>query len=135
MGLLDRFKQQTHPKASEKNLFFKWLNMTLAVELASEIHAINFNLYEDAENKWSIELVGTSTFDGSSEDWACCEVFSTRDNPFVIERKSDWKAVEEMFRNWVNDYLRNGKYADKLKQFGAVGLGFVDGDIRILFKR
>lgn len=135
MGILDRFKKQDHPKVSEKALFFEWLDMTLAVGLSNKIRAINFNLYEDEGNMWSIELVGTSTFDESNEDWACCEVFSTRDAPFAVERKNDWQAVEEMFRDWVTDYLHNGKYADKLRRLDAVGLGSVDGDLKLLFKR
>ena len=135
MGLLDRFRKQVHPAANEKDSFFIWLDTILAVELPSEIRAINFNLYEDVQNKWSVELVGTSVFDESSEDWACCEVFTTRDHPYVIEQKNDWQAIEEMFKDWVSDYLHSGKYTDKLKQFEAVGLGFVDGDLAILFKR
>ena len=39
--------------------FFVWLDSILKDELNNEVKAINFNLYEDADNKWSIELVGT----------------------------------------------------------------------------
>ena len=53
MGLLDRLK------LNKTKDFFEWLDLILKNELNSEIKAINFNLYEDTDNKWSVELVGT----------------------------------------------------------------------------
>lgn len=43
--------------------------------------------------------------------------------------------MEAMFIDWVNKYLYMGKYSDKLKQYQAVGLGFVDGILNILYKQ
>ena len=51
MGLLDRLKSNKNNKD-----FFEWLDLLLKNELSSEIKAIIFNLYEDTDNKWSIEL-------------------------------------------------------------------------------
>ena len=115
--------------------FFVWLDSILKDELNNEVKAINFNLYEGADNKWSIELVGTFSFDKDDEDWACDEVFATRDNPFVIECESDWKSMETVFIGLVNEYLSSGKYANKLKGYLAVGIGFVDGDLHILYEK
>lgn len=67
--------------------------------------------------------------------WACDEVFTTRDHPFVIECESDWKLVETFFIGLVNEYLSSGKYAGKLKEYQAIGIGFVDGDLHILYAR
>jgi len=47
MGLLDRLK------LNKTKDFFEWLDLILKNELNSEIKAINFNLYEDTDNKWS----------------------------------------------------------------------------------
>ena len=91
MGLLERLK------LNKTKDFFEWLDLILKNELNSEIKAINFNLYEDTDNKWSVELVGTFSFDKDNDDWACDEVFTTRDHPFVIECESDWKLVETFF--------------------------------------
>ena len=129
MGLFDGLK------LSNNKGFFEWLDLILKNELNSEIKAINFNLYEDNDNKWSIELVGTFSFDKDSEDWACDELFATRDTPFVIECESDWKSMEMVFIGLVNEYLSFGKYADKLKAYPAIGIGFVDGDLHILYER
>ena len=125
MGLLDRLK------LNKTKDFFEWLDLILKNELNSEIKAINFNLYEDTDNKWSVELVGTSSFDKDNDDWACDEVFTTRDQPFVIECESDWKLVETFFIGLVNEYLSSGK----LKEYQAIGIGFVDGDLHILYAR
>lgn len=129
MRLYDKLK-----KRKDNEGFFEWLDYLLKDELNSEIKAVNFNLYEDANNKWSIELVGTSSFDKNNDDWACDEVFTTRDNPFVIENESDWKSMEKVFIDLVNSYLNNGKYAYKLKQYQAIGVGFVDGDLHIVYE-
>ena len=130
MGLLDRLKSNKNNKD-----FFEWLDLLLKNELSSEIKAIIFNLYEDTDNKWSIELVGTFSFNKDNDDWACDEVFATRDNPFMIERESDWKSMEEFFVGLVNEYLSFGKYAGKIKEYQAIGIGFVDGDLHILYER
>lgn len=129
MKLFDRLK----PKRNKD--FFEWLDAILKNELSGDIKAINFNLYEDAGNKWSIELVGTASFDKDDDDWACDEVFTTRDDPFVVKSKNDWKSMEEFFIGLVNEYLSAGKYADKLKEYQAIGIGFVDGDLHILYER
>lgn len=129
MKLFDRLK----PKKNKD--FFEWLDAILKNELSGDIKAINFNLYEDAGNKWSIELVGTASFDKDDDDWACDEVFTTRDDPFVVKSKNDWESMEEFFIGLVNEYLSAGKYADKLKEYQAIGIGFVDGDLHILYER
>lgn len=126
MGLLDRLKSNKNNKD-----FFEQLDLLLKNELSSEIKAIIFNLYEDTDNKWSVELVGTFSFDRDNDDWACDEVFTTRDHPFVIECESDWKLVETFFIGLVNEYLSSGK----LKEYQAIGIGFVDGDLHILYAR
>ena len=110
MGLLDRLK------LNKTKDFFEWLDLILKNELNSEIKAINFNLY---------------SFDKDNDDWACDEVFTTRDQPFVIECESDWELVETFFISLVNEYLSSGK----LKEYQAIGIGFVDGDLHILYAR
>ena len=129
MGLFNRFKRK------KEDMFENWLNDVLKDNLSDNIVAINFNLYEDENDKWSIELVGTSSFDENDEDWACDEVFTTRDNPYVLEMKSDWEGIQGIFIDKINNYLDNGKYADKLKHYKAVAIGFVDGDLSIIYKK
>ena len=53
----------------------------------------------------------------------------------MIECESDWKSMETVFIDLVNEYLSSGKYASKLKEYLAVGIGFVDGDLHILYDK
>lgn len=104
-------------------------------KLPGNVEAINFNLYDDGDNKWSVELVGSSTFDENNSDWACNEVYTTRENPYVLTKKSDWKAIENLFTTFLLNYLERGKYAHILKEYRGIGIGFVDGDLSILYKK
>ena len=122
-------------RSREEDGFFGWLDAVLAGGLPAGIKAINFNLYDDGASKWSVELVGTSTFDETGSDWACREVYTTRDTPFVLMKESDWKTVESLFVSLLEKYLDGGKYASALKKYRAVGVGFVDGDLHILYKK
>ena len=79
MGLLERLK------LNKTKDFFEWLDLILKNELNSEIKAINFNLYEDTDNKWSVELVGTFSFDKDNDDWACDVDYEPVDKYLNIE--------------------------------------------------
>ena len=52
--------------------FEKWLNNILEENMPIPGAAINFNLYEEADLYWSIQLICASYFDEADEDW-CCE--------------------------------------------------------------
>ena len=109
--------------------------MILRNDLPQETVAINFNLYEDGNNVWSIEMIGASEFDEDDEDWACEEVFATRETPYVISKKSDWKTIQKLFTLLIKKYLKKGKYSNILKNYLAIGIGFVDGNVSILYKK
>ena len=121
-------------KIREECSFYNWLEKVLK-KLPRDVEAIRFNLYEDGDNKWSVELVGASTLDENNSDWACNEVYTTRDNPYVLTKKSDWKAVENLFTTFLLNYLERGKYAHILKECRAICIGFVDGDLSVLYKK
>lgn len=70
--------------------FEKWLNKILKEGFSVETVAIHFNLYEEVDFNWAIQLVATK-------------------------------------------YLECGQYAADLKKYMAIGIGFVSGDIKILY--
>ncbi|MBQ9746896.1 MAG: hypothetical protein IJW21_08760 [Clostridia bacterium] len=115
------------------NEFEAWLDAALEADLPDDIAAFNFNLYEDGEYLWSIELIGASRFDAEDPDWACDEVFTNREEPLSWSAETDWENVLETMTQYVEKYLIEGKYADLLKDSEAVGIGFVDGDIIIVY--
>ena len=82
-----------------------------------------------------MEIVATDRFDVLDQDWACDEIadFGTRDNPFSWEEEADWSDIQENVNNALKQYLEEGKFADVLKGYEAVGSGFIDGNIYILY--
>lgn len=117
------------------NNFSEWLNQILTNDFPEEMVAINFNLYEDTNNQWSIEFVGTSSFDINDSDWACDEVFATRENPFIFTKIAKWDVILDMVIIWVSDYMKSGVGAEIIKSYLGVGIGFVDGDISIIYQK
>lgn len=119
----------------------RWLNDTLKDGIPDEIVAFNFNLYEDfhpdRDKCWSMELVGTNSFNEDDEDWACDEVydFGTRENPFSWTENTEWDIILDKIVQILNRYMMNGLYADILKQYDGIGVGFVDGNIEILYTK
>lgn len=127
-------------KFAEEKLYMyafveNWLDSILEQPIPAEVAALNFNLYEEGGNNWSIELVGTESFDLEDEDWGCDEIFDfgTRENPLVWEEEKMWNEILDEMIQIMKRYLQEGKYAGVLKKYRGVGIGFVDGNIEILF--
>lgn len=114
-----------------------WLDGVLTQEIPEEVAAFNFNLYEDKRCSWAIELVDTGSFDEEDEDWACDEVedFGTRENPLTWRKDAEWEEVLEEIASVLKQYLNTGMYAEVLKAGEGIGVGFVDGDIEILYTK
>ena len=114
-----------------------WLNNVLGQKIPSEVKAFCFNLYEDGNEDWSMELVGTGTFDLDDEDWACDEItdFGTREEPLSWNEEADWNEVLSDVASVLKQYLENGLYADVLKSCAGVAVGFTDGNLEILYSQ
>lgn len=115
----------------------KWLDCSLTQKIPDEVMAFCFNLYDDGNGRRSMELIGAGCFDLNDSDWPCEEVtdFGTRENPFVWGSPSKWDAVLNEMVDVLKKYLQQGKYANLLKSKSGVGIGFVDGDIEVLFHK
>ncbi len=114
--------------------FEKWLNATLEQSIPAEVKAFCFNIYDDGDNTWSVELVGCSSFDENDADWACDEVFDNRDEPFAWEEAADYDHIFAGVKVMILQYLQDGAQADVLKNSQGVAMGFVDGDLELLLK-
>lgn len=115
----------------------EWLDNLLKQDIPDDVVAFCFNLYEDGNNHWSMELVGAASFDEEDSDWACDEIvdLGTREKPFVWEKDAEWDVVLDEIIDVLKLYLGNGTCAEILKNKAGVGAGFVDGDIEILYMR
>jgi hypothetical protein len=112
--------------------FEQWLDKALNHKISDKVVAFCFNVYEDVDNKWSIELVGASSFDKDDDDWPSDEVFTTRRHPFVWRAQSDWQPILSKVQDVVKAYLERGRNAAVLKSRQGIAVGFVDGDLIVL---
>lgn len=112
----------------------EWIDTVLEKTLPENVVAIAFNLYEDGDAQWSIEMVGTNRFDPEDPDWACDEVFDTRDDLQSWVQKAGWEEILRETTDKIRNYIETGKYSEKLKSYKGIGVGFVDGDITIVYQ-
>lgn len=116
-----------------------WLDAVLSGPIPEGVAAYCVNLYETSTG-YELELVGASEFDPEDSDWACSELFTSRDrNRFVISRATaggDWAAALGYVQSAVVAYLAADRAGAKvLKSTQAVGVGFVDGDLTVMWRR
>ncbi len=120
--------------------FAKWLDGVLDVAvLPKGIEAFNFNLYEASDDEkgdefYEVLMIGAASYDPDDSDWACDEVFSTGENLFALTA-DDWEACLADVIGLVKQYLSGGKHAALMTGTRAVAVGFVDGDIEVIWER
>ena len=115
--------------------FYDWLDDNLK-EIPLDAVAVNFNLYEGENNTYDVELIGSDIFTEEDDDWACEEIFLTEGSLFSIpicNDISDWKDGMLYIKKMIEDYMKIGEYSNNLRQLQAVGIGFVDGDIELIY--
>lgn len=114
-----------------------WLEGFSKEPINNNIKAICFNLYDDGNGNWSLEMVGTASFDQDDPDWACDEItdFGTRNSPFFWNENCDWESVLEEVSRYISIYLEAGILDFVKNQVEAIAVGFVDGDINIIFTK
>lgn len=125
------FKKDTH------QTFAIWLNTVLDRDFSDDIVAFHFNLYEDT-NTFHIQLIGAPAYSDTNDDWACEEVFTTGENIFIVKRSeagNEWKQGLSFCKNLIQQYLEKGKHRQKLLCKKAVTVGFVDGDVEVIYKK
>lgn len=116
----------------------KWIDNLDLESIPEDVVAFCFNLYDGCDNEhWSMELIGADSYDPEDSDWACGEVcdFESRDPELKWTKHADWEAVLSETASALRAYLEKGKYAAVLKAKTAVAVGFVDGDLEILFSK
>lgn len=113
----------------------EWLDSLDLEDMPESIIAYNINLYEGDET-YDLQLIGSDEFDKDDPDWACSEVYSSEEEICYIEMTDEvggWENAQKQFAQCIKEYLEDGKYADVLKAAKAIGIGFVDGDIELIY--
>ena len=86
--------------------FAKWLDRILDENMPLPGMAINFNIYEEVDLHWSIQLISSTYFDEEDEDWNCYEEFTTGEDLYEWQQGVGWEKIldiscekENMLRN------------------------------------
>ena len=118
----------------EYKTFSKWVESAIEKGIPNEVISICFNLYDDIDDNWSIEMVGCTSYDSDDFDWACDEYtdFGTRNNPYSWNQKSDWEDIQQQVSYIIQKYLKEGMYKEQFINLRGVAVGFVDGDLIVL---
>ena len=120
----------------EKGEFFAWADRVLSGALPESVVAFHFNLYEGIDSV-HVQIVGTESFNPEGGHWPGKETFSSGEDVFHVpfgSLGSNWQEWLEAMKILVGDYLSGGRQSDVLHRSQGVGIGFVDGDMYVLWR-
>lgn len=119
-----------------KDEFFTWADEALGQPIPNGTVAFHFNLYEGSESV-HVQIMGTDSFDGGEQYWPGNETFSTGEDVFYVpfaNAGSEWPEWLESSKQLVSDYIASGARSEVLRRSRGVGIGFVDGDMYVLWQ-
>ena len=115
-----------------KDSIRKWLiQINQKEKLPQNIVALNFNLYE---GPYALDLIDSTTYDESDEDWACNEDFipELRCCPSLeITDDKSWEEVLKKVESILRDLIREMPDIELFK-VQHIAVGFVDGNLIII---
>ncbi|WOE76283.1 hypothetical protein [Alterisphingorhabdus coralli] len=120
--------------------FKSWLSEQLSVPIPEDIEAFSINLYELGEPnaKFGVEIIGAGSFNASNEDWACDEVWQPETRGIEIPvgfSGSDWQTCLHRVKALLLDLIVSDEpLVAVIKGSRGLGLGFVDGDLEIIWQ-
>ena len=121
--------------------FADWLdNLLENNDMPENTQAFNFNLYEESEDEYiyGVQIIASDRFNADDGDWACYEIWSSEEDIFCVSTSDEddkgWQQFLKFMTEIVCDYLENGKHKDILFNSKGIGIGFVDGEIDIIYK-
>lgn len=124
-----------------EDIFLAWLDESLAEPIPASVVAFSFNLFQPAfvENvKFGIELIGAGNFDENDPDWPCDEVWeaSVRGINVPVEFSGeDWEECLSIMKRLVLQYVESNSPAGRrLLDSSGIAIGFVDGDLEVIWK-
>lgn len=117
--------------------FCRWVDASLSVSLPNSVKGICFNLTNVYDNEYAVEMIGASRFDSNDPDWGCDEAWEA--SPRQIDVPSGqfgtgWEECLEGMSKLILEYLASGAKSEILKSVQGIGVGFVDGDLRVLWQ-
>ena len=112
-----------------------WIESNIEEARPSKFEGLVFNLIEN-QGAYHIEFVCTDAFDMDDPDWACEEAFAPNIRSIKIPQDIHGDTYDQCI-GYTADLLdelssESQIIGDFFNQLRGVGLGFVDGDLRIL---
>ena len=127
--------------SSVRQAFFSWADQALSRHIPDSTVAFHFNLYE-GENGVRVQLMGIDSFipgdDPERDYWPGKATFSTGKDRFDIPYAlagSNWPEWLQTSMDFVRSYIADGNKSSVLKSTMGVGIGFVDGDMHVLWQQ
>lgn len=119
-----------------------WLEDALQAPLPADVVGLCFNLSEGAAGDdagFCLELVGTDRFDAHDPDWPCDDIWSPPvrevELPYALTGPH-WEDCLAALRAVLLQVLNSPRFGPRLtRQVAGIGLGFVDGDLALLWQR
>lgn len=95
--------------------FAKWLDRILDENMPLPGVAINFNIYEEVDLHWSIQLISSTYFDEEDEDWNCYEEFTTGEDLYEWQQGVGWEKILDISCEMIRKYLTEGNMLRNLR--------------------
>jgi hypothetical protein len=120
--------------------FINWLNASMIENIPKTVQGFHFNLFEPANEpnvNFGIDLIGSNSFNNDDPDWPCNEIWEPEQRYLLIPATytgDDWYECLKRMKVLIGRCLEtDSESIRKLKSVKGIGLGFVDGDIEILW--
>jgi hypothetical protein len=120
--------------------FKAWLTSSTNRGVPASVRAFSFNLYELQKDgsAFGVELIGSSDFDTEDSDWACDEVWAATPRMLAIPvafSSRSWEACLAAVKRVVIEAVDEDDAGKVLKTRERIAVGFVDGDLDLVWQR
>lgn len=119
--------------------FRTWLESALRTVPVS-VRAFAFNLNESSGDQapFSVEVTGATSFDTDDEDWACDEVWEAMPRSLAIPAtfsSRSWETCLENIKALVLKTVQDERAGNILRTREAIAVGFVEGDLVLVWRK
>ena len=63
------------------------------------------------------------------------DTFSSGEDLYYWKEQGGWKQALSTAMEMVNKYMDESDFSELLKSYDGIGIGFVDGDIEIMYRK
>ena len=131
--------RMSSPSSVVQRELFAWLDQALSRPLPPNTVAFHVNLYEGMDSV-HLQLVGTDSFTPGEQPerdyWPGDETFSTGEDVFHVPFSvagANWRDWQATCLSLLQTYLNDGEKANVIRASQGLGMGFVDGDMNLLW--